>query len=267
MSKKKIFIGSNLKMYKTVSETVSYLSELQQITHDLDRKDLTLFIIPSYTSLYSTKNIVDRELISIGSQNVCWEEKGQFTGEISPIMLQECDVNVVMVGHSERRHVFGEDDYTINKKILTILSHDMTALLCIGETENQKQFGISKEILREQLLIGLHDVDSRYMNNIWIAYEPVWAIGTNGIPATPEYINEMHTYIRECLFEIFGNMSPNIPILFGGSVNKTNAVDYYNIPTVDGLFVGRAAWNATDFNELIRLVLSDSKPNSESIVQ
>ena len=95
MSKKKIFFGSNLKMYKTVSETVNYLSELQQITHDLDRKDLTLFIIPSYTSLYTTKNIVDRELISIGSQNVCWEEKGQFTGEISPIMLQECDVNVV----------------------------------------------------------------------------------------------------------------------------------------------------------------------------
>lgn len=249
---KKLYFGSNLKMYKNVRETVDFLSRLQILSGDLDREKYELFIIPSFTSLMKASEETDQNLIRLGAQNMCWEEQGQFTGEISPLMLQELGLQIVELGHSERRHVFGERDQELNLKVKAALSHGFTALLCIGETEEQKEYGISNEVLRTQLKVGFYHVAPEAIDHIWVAYEPVWAIGVNGKPATAEYAQEKHHVIRETLIEVFGEKGAKIPVLYGGSVNPGNANDLIVLPDVDGLFVGRAAWDADKFNELIR---------------
>lgn len=249
---KKLYFGSNLKMYKNIQSTVSYLQRLAELTSDLPRDTMELFIIPSYTTLSDSVRSIDRNLIRLGAQNMSWEDEGQFTGEISPLMLQEMGLDLVMIGHSERRHVFGETDYEENKKVLTALRHGMTALLCIGETAQEKEFGISAEVLRTQLKIGLHGVTAEQLSQIWIAYEPVWSIGVNGTPASPDYAEAMHKEIKACLQELFGANAKEIPVLYGGSVNPSNANELICQPSIDGLFTGRAAWDADKFNRLIR---------------
>ena len=138
-------------MYKNIKDTVSYLQELESLTKDISRDEIELFIIPSYTTLDSASKAIDQKNIRLGAQNMCWEEQGQFTGEISPLMLQEAGIGLVMIGHSERRHVFGETDIEENKKVLCALEHGFKTLLCIGETAEEKEFGISAEVLRTQL--------------------------------------------------------------------------------------------------------------------
>lgn len=249
---KKLYFGSNLKMYKNRKDTVSYLQELAELTKDISREEFHLFIIPSYTSLEAASEQIDRNLIQIGAQNMCWEEQGQFTGEISPLMLKEMNLDLVMIGHSERRHVFRETDVEENKKVQAALKHGFRTLLCIGETAEEKEYGISREVLRKQLIVGFHNVSPAYAKNIWVAYEPVWSIGVNGTPASPDYAEEMHKVIKECLYELFGESGNEIPVLYGGSVNPGNANELITKESVDGLFVGRAAWNAKKFNALIR---------------
>ena len=142
---KKLYFGSNLKMYKNIKDTVEYLQKLVENTKDISREEIELFIIPSYTTLESTTKNVDRAYVKLGAQNMCWEDEGQFTGEISPLMLKELGLDLVMIGHSERRHVFGETDVEENKKVKAALNHGFTTLLCIGETAEEKDFGISAE--------------------------------------------------------------------------------------------------------------------------
>ena len=249
---KKLYFGSNLKMYKGIGETVSYLQGLADLTKDISRDEIELFIIPSFTTLQSAVGCIDRSLIRLGAQNMCWEDQGQFTGEISPLMLKELDLDLVMIGHSERRHVFGETDYDENKKVLKALSHGFKTLLCIGETGQEKEYGISAEILRQQLIVGFHGVDPADVKNIWVAYEPVWSIGVNGTPASADYAEKMHKVIKGCLAELFGEASADIPVLYGGSVNPGNANELIVQPSIDGLFTGRSAWQADKFNTLIR---------------
>lgn len=249
---KKLYFGSNLKMYKNAKDTKVYLQKLIQNTCDISRDDIELFVIPSYTSLEQAVNHVDRSYVKIGAQNMCWEESGQFTGEISPLMLQELGLNLVMIGHSERRHVFGETDVEENKKVRAALNHGFTALLCIGETAEQKVYGISAEVLRTQLKIGLYQVQPKEVSGVWIAYEPVWSIGVNGTPATEDYAEEMHKVIRVALRELFGDKGNEIPVLYGGSVNAGNAEALIQQPDIDGLFIGRAAWDADNFDKIIR---------------
>lgn len=251
---KKFYFGSNLKMYKTVRETVEYLTRLSSLTEGLDRTKSELFIIPSYTALSKAAETIDQQRIRLGAQNVCWEDQGQFTGEISPVMLQAEGIDFVMIGHSERRHVFGEDDYTENKKVLAALKHHFQVLLCIGETGRQKEYGLAEEVLRTQLKVGFHHVTDEQIPYLAVAYEPVWSIGVNGIPADPAYAETMHWVIKTALAERFGGRADEIPVLYGGSVNRGNAVQLAGQPSIDGLFVGRAAWDADKFNELIKEV-------------
>lgn len=253
---KKLFFGSNLKMYKNIKDTVSYLQDLESLTKDISRDEIELFIIPSYTTLDSASKAIDQKNIRLGAQNMCWEEQGQFTGEISPLMLQEAGIGLVMIGHSERRHVFGETDIEENKKVLCALEHGFKTLLCIGETVEEKEFGISAEVLRTQLKVGFHGVSAEDAKNIWVAYEPVWSIGVNGTPASADYAEEMHKVIKATLCEIFGDAADEIPALYGGSVNPGNACDLIVQPSIDGLFTGRAAWQADKFNTLIRDAIS-----------
>jgi triosephosphate isomerase len=261
MPSQKILIGTNLKMYKNIRETVTYLKELEIRTKDISRDAFELFVIPSFTSLSEASKAVNKDFIKLGAQNMCWEEQGQFTGEISPLMLQELDTDIIEIGHSERRHVFGESNTEENKKVISALTHQFTALLCVGETLEEKNYNISNEVLRTQLKIGFANVPKSYINQIIVAYEPVWAIGVNGIPASIEYVAEKHRLIKDTLTEIFGEEGSQIPVLYGGSVNIDNALDLIVQPDVDGLFVGRYAWKADQFEKLIRGVLRARGPN------
>lgn len=253
---KKIYLGTNTKMYKNIAQTVSYLTRLDELTADLDREKLELFVIPSFTTLESARRCVPPERIALGAQNMGWEDEGQFTGEISPLMLKEVGTQIVEIGHSERRHVLGETDWMENKKVLCALRHGFTPLLCIGETGEEKDLGLSDEVLRTQLKAGLHGVTAEDAARLWVAYEPVWAIGVSGVPASPEYAAEKHQVIRDCLVELFGAVGEEIPLLYGGSVNPENAPLLIPLPNIDGLFIGRSAWDADRFNAIIRNCLT-----------
>ena len=151
---KKIYFGTNLKMYKTIRMTLEYLHYLEELTRDIGREGMELFVIPSYTSLERAVENTDRRLVRLGAQNMNWEDEGQFTGDISPVMLKELGLDLVMIGHSERRHVFRETDAEENQKVKAALRHGFTALLCIGETAKDKAYGVSAEVLRTQIKIG-----------------------------------------------------------------------------------------------------------------
>lgn len=254
--KKKLYFGSNTKMYKNTGDTVDYLKKLVEYTKDISRDHMELFIIPSYTALENAAKAIDQSYIRLGAQNMCWEDQGQYTGEISPLMLEEIGIRLVMIGHSERRHLFGETDIQENKKVLCALQHGFQTLLCIGETAEDKEYGVSAETLRTQLKIGFNNVKASQLSHIWVAYEPVWSIGVNGTPATADYAEQMHQVIKICLKEIFGNAAEQIPVLYGGSVNPLNAEELIVQPSVDGLYVGRSGWKADEFEQLIRKAMT-----------
>lgn len=261
MMSKKVYFGTNLKMYKGNNDTIDYLSELSQVRQQLPSEyDIELFVIPSYIALKdaitTVTNSSSQHGITIGAQNMNPHDRGQFTGEISPVMLKELGVQLVMIGHSERRHIFKESDQDENEKVVSALKHGFKTLLCIGETLTQKNTNTADEALRVQLKVGLQSVANDAIENLWIAYEPVWAIGENGIPATSDYANEKHGVIKECLFELFGDASKKIPVLYGGSVNLENANELILQSNIDGLFVGRSAWEAKSFHLLMKNALN-----------
>lgn len=253
--KKKLYIGSNLKMYKNIKQTITYLHELEELTKDISREELCLFIIPSYISLHQATLEINQKLIRLGAQNMFWEEYGEYTGEVSPVMLKEIGLDIVEIGHSERRQFFGETDITVNKKVRAGLRNGLITLICIGETQHDKEYMINTERLRQQIKIALHKVGEEELANIWIAYEPVWAIGEEGVPAEPSYASSMHRVIRDVLLELYPGSGRDVPILYGGSVNCLNAPDLIVQPEIDGLFIGRAAWEASNLNKLIRDIL------------
>lgn len=253
---KKLYLGTNTKMYKTIAQTVDFLSALRDRTADLPREELELFVIPSFTTLERARQTVAPDQIHLGAQNMGWEQEGQFSGEISPVMLREVGTEIVMIGHSERRHVLLETDEMENRKVRCALKNGFTPLLCIGETGEEKALGLSDEVLRTQLKIGLHDVSAEDAARVWVAYEPVWAIGVNGVPATKEYAEEKHGVMRSVLRELYGaETADRIPLLYGGSVNPENAVELIVRENIDGLFIGRSAWQADRFEAIIRSVL------------
>lgn len=256
----KVYLGTNTKMNKNISQTVSFLQALCEHTKDIDRDRLALFVIPSFTTLDAARKCVPAELVQIGAQNMGWEDVGQFTGEISALMLKEVGVSIIEIGHSERRHVLGETDEMENKKVLCALRHGFTPLLCIGETREQKGLGISDEVLRIQLKSGLYGVSAAQAKNLWIAYEPVWAIGVDGTPASCQYAAKKHQVIRDTVNGLFGSETgEKIPLLYGGSVNLQNAPELIRLPNIDGLFIGRSAWDAQCFSGIIRDVLTQVK--------
>lgn len=250
----KLYIGTNTKMFQTGSEAEEYIRQMDRLIDDI-RDRLEFFFIPSFTSIDRVvKAVGDR--IRVGAQNMAWEERGQFTGEVSPLMLEELGVRFVLLGHSERRHVFGETDGQLSKKIRCAADHGFTSLLCVGETLEQKDSGNSRRAVREQLMADAGCLaPEEACGRLWIGYEPVWAIGTSGVPASASYAEEMHLYIKDVLREMFGEASSEIPVLYGGSVNPQNAPEIAAREGIDGLFIGRSAWVPERFNSIIRDVL------------
>lgn len=254
-------------MYKTIAQTSEYLNELGELIKDIDRSLIEIFVIPSYTTLESASRITEKMKILLGAQNMGWEDEGQFTGEISPVMLKEVGVQVVEIGHSERRHILHEDDEMINHKVHAALHHGLIPLLCVGETEEQKNNGIADEVLKTQIKLGLRNVKKDDAGKIWIAYEPVWAIGVNGKPAGLEYAARRHHTMRKTLEELYGiREAARIPLLYGGSVNLSNACEFMSVKNIDGLFIGRSAWDARQFDKIIRAVLDAKEYRREEIL-
>lgn len=247
----KFWVGTNWKMTKTLKEGLAYTEELARIAKDITT-DIELFIIPSHTALIPIKEITDNSRIHLGAQNMHWEDTGAYTGEISPKMLDEIGIDIIELGHSERRQYYNENDEDINKKVHAGLKYGMKPLVCIGENLNQINNGISKEVLAAQLKVCLKGLTNEQVQNIMVAYEPVWAIGEAGIPADAGYVGEIHTFLREQLVEMFGETGKNVTLLYGGSVNLENFIEYSDIEDVNGLFIGRSAWNTESFEEILK---------------
>lgn len=264
MEKRKWFMGTNTKAYKTVSDTKRFIQELERRTKDISREDFELFVIPSFTSLYTVGRDMDHSLIRLGAQNMVWES-GQYTGEISPEMLKECECDQVMIGHSERRHTFFEDEEMIRNRVESALIHKFDTLLCVGETEEEKAGDKNESAVRRQLFSALQNISASHAQRLRIAYEPVWAIGTGGKEIRIDYADRMLTSIRKDLIRLFGEEGKSVPVFYGGSVNPDNAPLLARCSDIDGLFIGRSAWDAVAFEELIRRVLKEreAKPRKD----
>lgn len=251
------YFGTNMKMYKTITETSEYLKRIVQLYEEKERKDIALFVIPPFTAIDPGSKILEGSPITIGAQNMCWSDQGQFTGEISPCMLEEVGAKLIMVGHSERRNIFGETDEMCAKKVATALRHGFKTLLCVGEDIYDKAHSISIEKLAIQIKVGLSNVQYDQLDKIIIAYEPSWAIGVDGVPAEPEYVNQMHASIKKTIHGLFPQVECIPPVLYGGSINLANAWSYAQQSQIDGLFIGRSAWDADNFFKIIDHVLAE----------
>lgn len=241
-------------MNKLASEAAEYLRQLKA---ELPAsQDYQVFVVMPYTALWKAVETVQDSPILIGAQNMHWADEGPYTGEISPKMLAEIGIHLVELGHSDRRALYNETDQDVNQKVKAALKHRLTPLVCIGERLSEKNFGASADFLSMQLRIALHGLSPAQAELVWVAYEPVWAIGEGAIPADPGYASRMHAHLRSVLIELFGRDSGAcIPLLYGGSVNAHSAADLACQPDIDGLFIGRAGWTAESFLNIIQAAI------------
>lgn len=257
------WLGTSWKMNKTLGETQDYVRKLAVGQRNFDPNGpCQLFIVPPHISLALASRELAGTSILVGAQNMHWAAKGAYTGEISAGMIRSCGASLVELGHSERRAAFGETDETVNLKVLAALRAGLHPLICVGDTARERNFDVSVESVVRQVKIALHGVQPGQFHHALIAYEPVWAIGDAGTAADPDYVNTMHHAIREALAKM-SEEATDIPILYGGSVNAANAVELSRQPEVNGLFIGRAAWNVVEFLKIVHDVMSDMPPGEE----
>lgn len=253
---KTIWIGTSWKMNKTALEAKEWASSVIPALKKCDSR-IQAFVIPPFPYLVQVNELLHNESIKLGAQNMCWQDSGAFTGEVSPLMLKDCGASIVEIGHSERRALFGETDETVNLKVLSALKHGLTPLVCVGDSAQEKNWGVSVESVVRQVKIALHSVSQDDATKVILAYEPIWAIGENGIPATKEEAESVHRVLREVVIEKYGSdIGQAMTLLYGGSVNLNNASELLDQPNVDGVFVGRTAWNADGYLELLRIAHS-----------
>ena len=243
----KSIVAGNWKMNKTPKDGKLFILEvLAKIDETIN---VDIIFCPPFTGLY---NLDISPPFYLGAQNCYFRESGAYTGEISLNMLLECNVEYVIIGHSERRQIFYEENDSINNKVLKVIESGIKPILCIGETIDEMKAGEAYDIIKEQLISGLNCVQS--LSNIIIAYEPVWAIGT-GLTASSEQINEVHIFIRKLLSQLFDDKeSKNTPILYGGSVNSANANELISIDGVNGFLIGGASLDVVKFSEVVKIV-------------
>ena len=244
MNKKPIVAG-NWKMNKTPSQGKEFIHDIEKLVPDIQNTKVIFF--PAYPGLFDIKI---NPPFYLGAQNCHWEDSGAFTGEVSIEMLRECYVEYIIIGHSERRQLFNENNNNINKKIKAILSENLKPILCIGETIEHRNSGLTEDFLQNQLVEGLEGVES--IDDCIIAYEPIWAIGT-GETADKDQIYNAHNFINSVLKKLYPE-SNNCHILYGGSVNTENAKDLIQIIGVDGFLIGGASLDKDSFISIINHV-------------
>ncbi|MCD6452544.1 MAG: triose-phosphate isomerase [Acidobacteria bacterium] len=249
---RKPLIVANWKMNKTVAEAESFIAQFLSLLPS-ELKDIEVAIAPPFTALHPLAKRLEGSGIKLAAQNVFYEEKGAFTGEISPKMLAELGCSYVIVGHSERRRYFGETDEMVNRKVRAALSCSLTPIICIGETLEERENEKTMEVVGSGLSEALKGVELEDPLSVVIAYEPIWAIGT-GHTATPDQANEVHEFIRKKLMEGFGEkIGEGIRIIYGGSVNAVNVSNLFKEREIDGALVGGASLKPDSFATIIRL--------------
>jgi triosephosphate isomerase len=247
---RKPFIAGNWKMYKTIDEAVELVRALRAELDGIEGCDVA--ICPPFTALAAVREVLAGSTIALGAQNVHWEEEGAFTGDISPLMLKGlCDY--VIIGHSERRNVFGESDAWVNKKLHAALAHDLKPILCVGENLQQNQAGETEAFVGGQVRAAFAGITAEQARIVTVAYEPIWAIGT-GVPATGEGANVIiGSAVRGTLARLYGDdVAQSIRIQYGGSVKPGNIVEFMSQPEIDGALVGGASLKAADFVAIVK---------------
>lgn len=248
---KKPFIAANWKM-NTLRWEAEELSRtlLENIPDLTEYTDVVL--VPPYTVLDVVRAQIDGTNVALGAQNVFWEERGAYTGEISPGMLRDAGCEWVIIGHSERRHVLCETDEMVNKKVKAALDSGLRVILCVGETLEERESGKYTKIVTSQVELGLTDIELESAHNLVIAYEPVWAIGT-GKHATPDEANHVQGTIREITGNIYGELAEDLRIVYGGSVTEKNIKELIGEENIDGALVGGASLKADSLAEIIKI--------------
>ncbi|MFQ5849253.1 MAG: triose-phosphate isomerase [Candidatus Binatia bacterium] len=248
-------VVGNWKMHGTRAEALNLARQIRNAMRDLKHVHhvhVEVALAPPFTALGTVGGAIIGKGILLAAQNVHWEEEGAFTGEISPRMLREVGCSFVMIGHSERRHLFNESDQMVAKKLLALLRAGLSPILCVGETLEERRRGTMMHVISRQLRTALKGVSKNAIEMITVAYEPVWAIGT-GHNATPDQISHAHRWIREVLQGLFGkNRAKRNRILYGGSVKPENAAELARASEVNGSLVGGASLKAEDFLTIIR---------------
>jgi triosephosphate isomerase (TIM) len=242
-------VAGNWKMHKNAEETEDLLNELiNKIPTDIEQR---VIVAPTFVNLSAAADHLEFTNIEVAAQNMHQAEAGAFTGEISAAMLKSVGVNIVILGHSERRAYFHETDALLANKVDTALKHEMEVIFCFGEELKDRQSGQHFNVVENQLKDGLFHLEASAWKNIILAYEPVWAIGT-GETASPEQAQEMHEFIRGIINKNFGNnVSDTVSILYGGSVKPENANEIFSKPDVDGGLIGGAALKSDDFTKIV----------------
>lgn len=244
---RKWIVAGNWKMHNTVAESAALAQAIKEGAADFSGG--TVILAPPFTALHSVSEILNGSVVRLAAQNMHYEDKGAFTGEISAPLLKDIGCSHVIIGHSERRKYFQEQNADVNLKIKKALSSGLTPIVCVGETDEEREKGITQDVVGRQVDHGLKGVSK--IENIVIAYEPVWAIGTGKV-ATPEQAQDVHAFIRKILNESYGKASNSIRILYGGSVTKDNIGDLIAMGDIDGALVGGASLKADGFLGIIR---------------
>jgi L-erythrulose 1-phosphate isomerase len=252
MMKSKIpWIGTSWKMNKTRTSAVAFATALKSSPYANTDK-LQTFVIPPFPYIAEVADALVGTKIKVGAQNMHWADHGAWTGEVSPLMLKDCGATLVELGHSERRTHFGETDETVALKTQAALKHGLIALVCIGDTREEFAAGRTAQALEKQVRALLKYVSTEAQDKVLIAYEPVWSIGEGGTPASPEFANEQHIKISQLVVSITGH---TLPILYGGSVNSENCMALAGQSHIDGLFIGRSAWDAMGYIGIMNAVV------------
>lgn len=245
-------VAGNWKMNKNAEETEDFLNELiDQLPNDIEAQ---IIVAPTFVNLASAVDHLEFTNIGVAAQNMHQNESGAFTGEISADMLKSIGINIVILGHSERRSYFHETDTILAQKVTTALKHDMTVIFCFGEELKDRQKKQHFNVVENQLRDGLFHLENKDWEQIVLAYEPVWAIGT-GETASPEQAQEMHEFIRETIRKRYGSdVAEDVSILYGGSVKPDNAKEIFSNPDVDGGLIGGAALKTEDFAAIVKSI-------------
>ena len=245
-------IAGNWKMNKTISEALELAKGLHYGMSFSEVENIEIVVTPTYTSLNKVAEFLKGSFINVAAQDLFWEDSGAFTGAISAPMIKDAGAKFVIIGHSERRQFFNETDATVNKKIKAALKHQLTPIVCVGETLEEREAGKVQNVIGTQMTGGLAEFTAEEAAKMVIAYEPVWAIGT-GKTATPEQAEEVHAMIRAILVKQFGqNTAEVIRIIYGGSVKASNSKELLSLPNIDGALVGGASLKAEDFIGIIK---------------
>lgn len=245
---RQFWVGTSWKMNKTLAEARVFAEGLKAADGDRHPR-IQRFVIPPFTAVREVKAMLEGTSVKVGAQNMHWADEGAWTGEVSPLMLRDCNLDIVELGHSERREHFGETDETVGLKTEAAVRHGLVPLICIGETLEDREGGRATEVLAREVRGALSKLTgSRKQAPLLLAYEPVWAIGEHGIPATADYADARHAEIADVAAEVLGR---RVPCLYGGSVNPQNCEELITCPHIDGLFIGRSAWKVEGYLDIL----------------